>query len=285
MKLLLLLLLFFSCSLFNTDPRGDLSNKERDERDLPFHEKDTSYNILILVDLEVIYSKPLPEWEQHLQYFLWNLYRDRQLLVALSPIDNRYQFVYGSNRKELSPKHKELPIGDLKAIKLTAIEKVKREKTPGISYALNKLRFLSSNGYFAPNLDTHVIIISPNDDWDYYTNMSGHIVKDHYPDRLSKLKMMNKDIYTGKLEKIRYYNFDHLRFHTISRHNKYCSKGRKDFYRYRMASRELYEHYVETVEPRTWPDYYNYCNQSLNKIFKSIFESIRQRKFVKKLSK
>ncbi len=279
MKILFFILLV-SCSAFKNHPEGDLTDKDRAERSLPYHEKNTSYNILILVDLEVTFYKPLPEWEQQLQYFIWNLYKDRQLLVAISPLDNRYEFVMASNYKELSPNHKELPIKDLKEIKLTTIEKIKNQRTAGISHALNKLKFLSSNGFFAPHLDTHVIIISPDDDWDYYTNMEGRILKDHYPQRLSSLKLLNKDIYTGKLEKVRYYDFEQLRFHTISRHNKNCRSGRKDFYRYRMASKEIYEHYVEMVDAGTWPDFYNYCYQDLSKIFKNIYESIRQRKYL-----
>ena len=281
MKSLIFILLLSSCAVFKNHPKGDFTDQDHAEKSLPFQEKDMSYNLLVLVDLEVMYSKPLTEWEQHLQYFLWNLDKDRHLLVAMSALDNRYEFVYASNKKELAPKHKEMNIDDLKAIKLTSVEKIKKQKTAGVSFALNKLKFLSSRGYFAPHLDTHVLIITAGDDWDYYSNMNGQIVRDHLPLRFEKLKQLNQDIYTGKLEKVRYYDFRHLRFHTIAPHNRNCGSGRKDFFRYRLTSKEMYENFVEKVPAGTWPDYYNFCYQSLSSIFKDIYESIRLRKYKK----
>lgn len=281
MKFIIFLVIFSSCAVFKNTPPGDFSEQDRQEKSLPFQELEMSLNLLILVDLEVMYSKPLTEWEQHLQYFIWNLYKDRHLLVALSAIDNRYDFIYASNNKELSPKEKDIPIQDLEAIKLTSIERVEPKKKPGVSFALNKLKFLSSRGYFAPQLDTHVIIISADDDWDYYSKMDGAVIRDHLPIRLQQLNQINKDIYTGKLEKIRYYNFRQLRFHTIAPHNKSCEIGRKDFFRYRLTSKTIHEHYVGKVGPEDWPDYYNYCYTSLSDIFKNIFESIKQRKYIK----
>ncbi|MCB9093085.1 MAG: hypothetical protein H6621_01885 [Halobacteriovoraceae bacterium] len=275
------LFFFILMTIFQSCGEISVSEAKKDEqfpeRNLPHIEREKTFNLLILFDLDTTYQKSMIEWDQNIQYFLWKLHEDFNFNVAISEIDNRYQFLYATNNERLIPKKFTQPVGDLKSIQLGSLIQSPEKKAPGLLYTLNKLKFLASSKFFNKDLDTIVVVVSAQDDYDYYVTMDGVIKKDHFQSRIDELNSLNQEIHLPDLRKIQYYTFKQMRLFTLAPHNAYCSGSLNKYYRYRLASKEVYTHYKNPNPRETWPDYYNFCHRGLQSIFNDIFREIKTR--------
>jgi hypothetical protein len=271
MKLTLLygLFLITSCSKFSLR-EGPIQDNFLEKKTNTLHLKQ-KINLLIMIDYEIVKKYPGEKIQNNLQNFTENILQVYDARIALTPLNNRFQFKFLGHQK--SKRH---PLVEPEQIDNSIFFDYPKKNVPILAPIYNKLIYLAKDEFFRSKADTIVVLLTPKDDYEFQKDMFDTKLKDKFETRLDTFLELNRPFLNAALQEERFYQFNIFRLFSVIPFSK-CPPFYRSSPKLRLAARTIERHYLRGRKRQTFSSTLDLCQWTVDAIFSGIFQELNSR--------